>query len=138
MTSLTEVVERSLPATPWTESDNIPWNEPAFSRRMLDVHLDQAHDLASRRFEVVDRHLAWIHQALLGERPTRILDLTCGPGLYTSRLARLGHRCVGVDSSLPRSGTPPRRLDATDWPARTWSGTFARSDETIWATDTGW
>ena len=76
MTSLTEVVERSLPATPWTESDNIPWNEPAFSRRMLDVHLDQAHDLASRRFEVVGRHVAWIHQALLGVRPTRLLDLT--------------------------------------------------------------
>jgi len=23
--------------------------------------------------------------------------LTCGPGLYTSRLARLGHECVGID-----------------------------------------
>lgn len=31
--------------------------------------------------------------------PTRILDLGCGPGLYTSRLARLGHCCVGIDFS---------------------------------------
>jgi SAM-dependent methyltransferase len=35
----------------------------------------------------------------LGGRAARVLDLGCGPGLYTSRLARLGHRCVGIDYS---------------------------------------
>jgi 2-polyprenyl-3-methyl-5-hydroxy-6-metoxy-1,4-benzoquinol methylase len=33
----------------------------------------------------------------LCNRPTAILDLGCGPGLYTSRLARLGHTCTGID-----------------------------------------
>jgi SAM-dependent methyltransferase len=28
-----------------------------------------------------------------------VLDLGCGPGLYTSRLAHLGHECLGIDYS---------------------------------------
>jgi SAM-dependent methyltransferase len=66
---------------------------------MLREHLTQEHDLASRRFEKIDLHVAWIHRELLGDRPGRVLDLGCGPGLYTSRLARLGHQCTGVDFS---------------------------------------
>jgi SAM-dependent methyltransferase len=64
---------------------------------MLKEHLSQEHDLASRRFETVDWHVAWIHDHLLQSRPARVLDLGCGPGLYTSRLCRLGHTCVGID-----------------------------------------
>jgi SAM-dependent methyltransferase len=64
---------------------------------MLAEHLTQDHNHASRRFETIDREVRWIHEELLGGTPTPILDLTCGPGLYTSRLARLGHKCVGID-----------------------------------------
>jgi SAM-dependent methyltransferase len=84
---------------PWSEGDNIPWNDPAFSERMLKEHLSQAHDAASRRFDKIDRHVAWIHDHVLGGQPSRILDLGCGPGLYSSRLAALGHTCTGVDFS---------------------------------------
>jgi SAM-dependent methyltransferase len=63
---------------------------------MLEHHLTQEHDLASRRFEIIDRHVDWIHDKLEG-RPSRILDLACGPGLYSSRLTRLGHSCMGID-----------------------------------------
>jgi SAM-dependent methyltransferase len=66
---------------------------------MLREHLSQAHDLASRRSALIDQHVSWIHRCLLGERPSRILDLGCGPGLYTSRLAALGHHCLGIDIS---------------------------------------
>ncbi len=82
---------------PWSEGDNIPWNEPAFSARMLREHLSQNHDAASRRSETIDRHVSWIHQTVLSGRPTRLLDLGCGPGLYLSRMAGLSHECVGVD-----------------------------------------
>lgn len=76
----------------------IPWSDPAFSRRLLKIHLSQAHDWASRRFEVIDRQVEWIRRHL-PQRPSRILDLCCGPGFYAHRLAALGHRCVGVDFS---------------------------------------
>jgi SAM-dependent methyltransferase len=96
---LADLVARPLPPAPWAEGDNIPWNDPAFSARMLREHLSQEHDAASRRAAVIDRHVEWIDDRLLGGRPAAILDLGCGPGLYTSRLARRGHTCVGVDFS---------------------------------------
>lgn len=96
---LGDVFSRRLPPEPWSEGDNIPWNELGFSRRMLREHLSQSHDLASRRSEKIDAHVDWIHREALGGSPSKILDLGCGPGLYSSRLARLGHHCVGIDFS---------------------------------------
>ena len=87
------------PAVPFAPGSGIPWDEPEFSRRMLREHLSQGHDRASRRFEIIDQQVAWIHQTLLGGKPGRILDLGCGPGLHTSRLAELGHYCTGLDFS---------------------------------------
>lgn len=95
---LHEIAALPSPPGPWSEGGKIPWHEPAFSRRMLAEHLTQAHDLASRRLPIVDRQVQWI-DGLLGSAPSRILDLACGPGLYASRLARLGHSCVGIDFS---------------------------------------
>jgi SAM-dependent methyltransferase len=96
---LVDIVRRQSVPEPWGEGEKIPWDDPNFSRRMLNEHLSQDHDLATRRFEVVDSHVEWIHDQVLKGNPTRILDLGCGPGLYTNRLARLGHRCVGIDFS---------------------------------------
>jgi SAM-dependent methyltransferase len=96
---LLDIIHRQPRPEPWREGDNIPWNQPDFSERMLQEHLSQQHNAASRRFEIIDRQVDWIHQTLLLGRPARILDLGCGPGLYTSRLARLGHECVGIDFS---------------------------------------
>jgi len=98
-TDLRSLVSRSMHPVPWAEGDNIPWHEPGFSARMLNEHLSQAHGAASRRTPTIERQVAWIHETLLGGTPTEVLDLCCGPGLYTERLAALGHRCVGIDVS---------------------------------------
>jgi SAM-dependent methyltransferase len=92
------VLRQSVPR-PWAEGEKIPWNEPGFSRRMLLEHLSQEHDAASRRFASIEGHVDWIHSAVLMGRPARVLDLGCGPGLYSNRLAGLGHECVGLDFS---------------------------------------
>jgi SAM-dependent methyltransferase len=97
--NLLDIINRPPVPVPWQEGDNIPWDDPEFSARMLREHFDQTHDLASRRFAKIDEQVAWIHNEILGGQPTRILDLGCGPGFYTSRLARLGHECVGIDYS---------------------------------------
>lgn len=90
---------RRQPVVPFAPGSRIPWDEPEFSARMLREHLSQHHDRASRRFEIVDRQVAWLHQAALAGKPGRVLDLGCGPGLYTGRLAQQGHTCVGIDFS---------------------------------------
>ena len=94
-----DILARQIPPEPWREGDNIPWNDADFSRRMLREHLSQRHDLASRRSEKIDAHVDWIHYEVMCGAPSKILDLGCGPGLYSSRLARLGHHCVGIDFS---------------------------------------
>ena len=96
---LVDIVQRSERPAAWSEGEKIPWNEPGFSRRMLREHLSQEHDWASRRTTILQSHVDWIHRVVMSGKPGRILDLGCGPGLYTNQLARLGHVCSGVDFS---------------------------------------
>lgn len=96
--SQAEGSRQSNPPAPWELGEKIPWDEPEFSGRMLVQHLSQEHDWASRRFAIIDRQVGWL-TAQLQAIPSRILDLGCGPGLYTQRLARLGHACTGIDFS---------------------------------------
>lgn len=90
---------RDLLARPMPEAwayEKIPWHEGEFSRRMLGEHLAQTHDRASRRLEIVDEHVSRIHH-IIGDATASVLDLCCGPGLYATRLARLGHPVRGID-----------------------------------------
>jgi len=97
--NLLDIIRRQANPEPWTEGEKIPWDDPAFSQRMLHEHLSQDHDAASRRFHLIDQQVTWIHNHVLSAQPARILDLGCGPGLYTIRLAGLGHSCAGIDFS---------------------------------------
>jgi len=97
--NLNDLIHRASAPTPWSGVGKIPWDESAFSERMLAEHLTQDHDSASRRAPKIDQQVAWIHEHVMSSRPGRVLDLGCGPGLYTSRLASLGHSCTGIDFS---------------------------------------
>ncbi|EBO7980965.1 methyltransferase domain-containing protein [Salmonella enterica] len=79
------------------EESKIPWDEPAFSQRMLANHLSQDHDWASRRQGIIEQQVEWIASQL--SPGAHILDLGCGPGFYTQRLAERGFHCTGVDFS---------------------------------------
>lgn len=94
---LLDIVRRPPQAIPWQEGDNIPWHDPAFSRRMLAEHLNQEHDHASRRRTKLLAHVDWIDESILATQRAALLDLGCGPGLYCTELARRGHSCVGID-----------------------------------------
>jgi SAM-dependent methyltransferase len=95
--NLRDILNRDMDLQPWAEGERVPWDEPAFSERVLKEHLAQENDAASRPAARIKKHVAWIHRQLLGGKPARILDLGCGPGLYTSRFAKLGHTCSGID-----------------------------------------
>ncbi len=102
--SLRRLAERDGSPRPWRDGFKIPWDDPEFSRRVLDVHLDPSTHMASRAPDVIAEHVAWLLELLSAEpepadRPRHLLDLACGPGLYTPPLARAGLRVTGIDYS---------------------------------------
>lgn len=122
--NLLDLVDRVIPPAPWTEGDNIPWNEPGFSKRMLAEHLSQDHDLASRRRHRIDAQADWLQRSVLPPPPARILDLACGPGLYMARLAEAGFTGAGIDFSpasiaYARAGTTKQNVDYREDDLRT-------------------
>ncbi len=95
--NLINIVNRIPIPEPYTEGEKIPWDDPEFSARMLKYHLSQDHDAASRRFNIIDKHVKFIDGLTGG--PTKMLDLGCGPGFYASRFTSLGYKCRGIDFS---------------------------------------
>lgn len=85
----------------------MPWDDQEFSTRMLTEHLDDRHDMASRRGSLIDRHVAWL--STLAPDGHRVLDLGCGPGLYLERFGRAGWDGIGVDVSPAAIGHATRR-----------------------------
>lgn len=73
------------------------WDDPHISQSMLKAHLDPTNDQASRKPETIQKSVDWI----LGLRPDAktILDLGCGPGLYTQRFHHAGLEVTGIDIS---------------------------------------
>ncbi|MCA9934248.1 MAG: class I SAM-dependent methyltransferase [Ardenticatenaceae bacterium] len=87
-------VERPLP---WASGGNLPWDDPDFSARMLREHLDESHGAASRQPSEREAQIAWLWEKLGLQGNGRLLDITCGPGLYSVAFARRGCQVTGVD-----------------------------------------
>ena len=107
--ALWRIYNRPEPPPLWQGGGNLPWNDPDFSARMLREHLDESHGAASRQAAERAAQLDWLWSKLALEPGSRVLDLTCGPGLYAVPLARRGARVTGVDFG-PASIAHARRL----------------------------
>ncbi|MEJ2750155.1 MAG: class I SAM-dependent methyltransferase, partial [Anaerolineae bacterium] len=95
--ALWRIYNRPERPSPWTTGGNLPWNDPDFSRRMLREHLDESHGAASRQTPEREMLLNWLWEKLELAPEQRLLDVTCGPGLYSVALAQRGVRVTGVD-----------------------------------------
>ena len=73
------------------------WDDPHISLGMLKAHLDPDTDASSYRLATIEGAVDWL-SALLPPG-SRLLDLGCGPGLYTARLAQRGYQVTGMDYS---------------------------------------
>lgn len=76
----------------------VMWTDPYISKQLLDVHLNPDLDLASRKKETIEKTVQWILNTV-EKSPLNILELGCGPGLYSQLLAEKGHHVTGVDFS---------------------------------------
>lgn len=73
------------------------WDDQHISKGMLDAHLNPDTDSASRKPEYINSSAEWI--ASLLPKGSKLLDIGCGPGLYTKRLAKYGLCVTGLDFS---------------------------------------
>ena len=81
----------------YERTDGALWTDPHIATQMLAAHLDPGTDAASRRPETIDGSVAWM-LSLVSEGAL-LLDIGCGPGLYTKRFAEAGLRVTGLDFS---------------------------------------
>jgi 2-polyprenyl-3-methyl-5-hydroxy-6-metoxy-1,4-benzoquinol methylase len=82
----------------YEKGDAEMWTDAYISRQLLEIHLNPEIDSATRTPVNIQRTLQLIRDFCRKPRMD-ILDLGCGPGFYLEQLARLGHRCTGVDFS---------------------------------------
>jgi len=75
------------------------WRDEHISGMLLDVHLDPDHDSATRKHEFVDKSVKWITEIAPPSEHPQLLDLGCGPGLYTERFYDAGYTVTGIDFS---------------------------------------
>ncbi len=94
---LWRIYRRPARPLPWAEGGNLPWDDPDFSARMLREHLDESHGAASRQLPDRQAQIDWLWTRLGLQKGQRLLDMTCGPGLYAVELARRGCYVTGVD-----------------------------------------
>lgn len=82
----------------YEKGNAIMWTDKHISKQLLNVHLNTDVDLGSRRIETIDSTVKWILENSENKQ-LNILDLGCGPGLYSEKLAQKGHKVTGVDFS---------------------------------------
>lgn len=94
---LADVFERPQVFSEYT-ADHL-WQDEHMSQRMLELHLDEDAELASRPHAFIERSAEWMKSRFQIGTDSVVFDYGCGPGLYTSRLARMGAEVTGIDFS---------------------------------------
>ncbi len=95
--ALESVIKKPSPFSVYTAKEL--WTDEHTSEQMLAYHLNSEIDLSSRRTSFIDDSVHWMTECFDLSESSRIIDFGCGPGLYTSRFARLGAEVFGIDFS---------------------------------------
>jgi SAM-dependent methyltransferase len=75
------------------------WTDDHISAQMLSCHLNDNIDAASRNSTFIDHSVEWISSLFKVGKGFKIADFGCGPGLYTTRLAKREAEVTGIDFS---------------------------------------
>lgn len=75
------------------------WTDEYTSKQMLTFHLQENIDISSRNIEFINRSVEWMISNFNIGTETNIADFGCGPGLYTTKLAKQGANVTGIDFS---------------------------------------
>lgn len=94
-----ELYRASQPPPLFEPGEPLFWDDPHISRQMLAAHLNPEVEAASRPPGAIDRIVRWLMSYLDLSAGDTLLDLGCGPGLYSARFAERGVRVTGIDVS---------------------------------------
>jgi cyclopropane fatty-acyl-phospholipid synthase-like methyltransferase len=94
---LENINSRPKPFEFYTASDL--WTDKHTSKQMLSFHLNEEVDVSSRNAAFIERSVKWIISRFNVGAGTKIADFGCGPGLYTTRLAKNRADVTGIDFS---------------------------------------
>lgn len=94
---LEKINERPEPFQFYTASDL--WTDEHTSKQMLSFHLNEEIDVSSRNAEFINRSVEWIVSEFNIARNFKVADFGCGPGLYSTSLAKRGANVTGIDFS---------------------------------------
>jgi len=97
--NIQELIKQTQKPALYEKGSAVMWTDPYISQQVLQIHLHPDIDLGSRKHTTVDSTVEWI-LAQTDKEVMNILDLGCGPGLYTERFAQKGHKVTGVDYSM--------------------------------------
>lgn len=81
----------------YQRSNDSIWTDNYISKNMLKAHLDINNDGASRNINTIRKTIKWIKSKI--PKNSSILDLGCGPGLYSLLLSKEGYTVTGIDIS---------------------------------------
>lgn len=90
-----------LPVKPrlYEPGEPLFWDDPHISKSMLEAHLNPDNDVASRKHVTIDKQVNHLISSGVVKPGDKVLDLGCGPGLYSSRFAARGVQITGIDIS---------------------------------------
>lgn len=94
--TLEQINQRPKPYEFYTAAEL--WNDAYVSKKMLEYHLDETQDLASKNPVFINKVVDWI-DSRFKINGMKICDFGCGPGLYTTRFAKKGADVTGIDFS---------------------------------------
>jgi SAM-dependent methyltransferase len=83
----------------YTPSTGAFWDDPHISEGMLSAHLEPENHASSRKHDFIDKSVEWIAKVAPPDKYKNLLDLGCGPGLYTQRFYKTGYDVTGIDFS---------------------------------------
>lgn len=75
------------------------WTDNYISPQMLLAHLDSLTDAASYNLERMNKVQSYLQKRLELKKGVKLIDLGCGPGLYTNYFGKLGVNVTGLDIS---------------------------------------